>query len=108
MVQGNLRQFELDFPFIKERAQLERSTLPDEAPTLPDTDTTSTTTCPPADQPSEKSEPPSSEQAQDPQLTYTITNMKLKFSELNRELVQLRGLIIHQPSQEEASASAWS
>ena len=98
MVQGNLRQFELDFPLIKERAQQEKSPPPEDIHTLPDTDTTSTPTCPPADQ---KNEPSSSEHAQDPKLTSIITDMKVKFSELERDLVQLRELTSHQVSQEE-------
>ncbi|KAE8292989.1 hypothetical protein D5F01_LYC08082 [Larimichthys crocea] len=53
IVQGNLRQFELDFPLIKGRAQLEKCSPPDDSHTLPDTITTSTPTCPPAEQPSE-------------------------------------------------------
>ena len=36
------------------------------------------------------------------QLTSIITDMKVKFSELERELVQLKELISHQLSQEEA------
>ncbi len=42
MVQGNLKQFEMDFLLIKERAQQEKSTLPDNTLTPPDTDTTPT------------------------------------------------------------------
>ncbi|CAJ1050801.1 DnaJ-like protein subfamily A member 3%2C mitochondrial DnaJ protein Tid-1 [Xyrichtys novacula] len=89
MVQGNLRQFELDFPLIKERAQLENAPFDD------------TPNCPPADQPSEKRETTSAEQAQDPQLTHTITDMKVKFTDLERELVQLRELFSHQLRKEE-------
>ncbi|KAE8293001.1 hypothetical protein D5F01_LYC08094 [Larimichthys crocea] len=83
IVQGHLRQFELDFPLIKGRAQLKKCSPPDDTHTLPDTITTSTPTCPPAEQ------PPSSEQAQEPQLTHIITDMKMEFSELERELASL-------------------
>ncbi|KAI4794616.1 hypothetical protein KUCAC02_031945 [Chaenocephalus aceratus] len=40
------------------------------------------------------------EQAQDPQLNHTITDLKVKFTELERELVQLRELISQQPTQD--------
>ena len=94
MVQGNLKQFELDFPLIKERAQQEKSTPTDNSHTLPATDTIPTT-----DQPPEENRPTNPEQAQDPQLNHTITDMKVKFTELERELVQLRELLSQQPTQ---------
>ncbi|KAI9538426.1 hypothetical protein NQZ68_014170 [Dissostichus eleginoides] len=98
MVQGNLTPFELDFLLIKERAQQEKSAPTDNNHTLPETDTTPTSGCPAAD-PEEK-EPTGPEPAQDPQLDRAITDLKVKFTELERELVQLRELISQQPAQD--------
>ncbi|KAK1901105.1 Dynactin subunit 1 [Dissostichus eleginoides] len=98
MVQGNLTPFELDFLLIKERAQQGKSAPTDNNHTLPETDTTPTSGCPAAD-PEEK-EPTGPEPAQDPQLDRAITDLKVKFTELERELVQLRELTSQQPAQD--------
>ncbi|KAJ8273846.1 hypothetical protein GJAV_G00106140 [Gymnothorax javanicus] len=94
MVQGNLKLFEIDFLLIKERAQQERSSSTDSSQTLPDTHSCLTT-----EQPPEEKEPTSPEHVQDPQLNHTITDLKVKFTDLERELVQLRELISQQPCQ---------
>ncbi|KAI4798539.1 hypothetical protein KUCAC02_021970 [Chaenocephalus aceratus] len=98
MVQGNFTQCGLDFLLIKERAQQEKSAPTENNHTLPETDTTPTSGCPTADP--EEGEPAGPEQAQDPQLNHTITDLKVKFTELERELVQLRELISQQPTQD--------
>ncbi|KAI9535930.1 hypothetical protein NQZ68_039030 [Dissostichus eleginoides] len=95
MVQGNLTPFELDFLLIKERAQQEKSAPTDNNHTLPETDTTPTSGCPPADPEEEPTGP-----EPDPQLDRAITDLKVKFIELERELVQLRELISQQPAQD--------
>ncbi|XP_078023017.1 uncharacterized protein LOC144462725 [Epinephelus lanceolatus] len=92
MVQGNLKLFEMDFLLIKERAQQERSSSTDSSQ-VP------APSCLTTEQPPEEKEPTSPEQVQDPQLNRTITELKVKFTELERELVQLRELIIQQPCQ---------
>jgi len=89
MVQGNLTQFELDFLLIKERAQQEKSAPTENNHTLPETDTTPTSGCPTADP--EERELSGPEQAQDPPLNHTITDLKVKFTEMERELIQLGG-----------------
>ncbi|KAF3850426.1 hypothetical protein F7725_012198 [Dissostichus mawsoni] len=48
----------------------------------------------------EEKEPTGPEPAQDPQLDRAITDLKVKFTELERELVQLRELISQQPAQD--------
>ncbi|KAK1891952.1 Platelet-activating factor acetylhydrolase IB subunit beta like [Dissostichus eleginoides] len=84
--------------YHEERAQQEKSAPTDNNHTLPETETTPTSGCPAAD-PEEK-EPTGPEPAQDPQLDRAITDLKVKFTELERELVQLRELISQQPAQD--------
>ncbi|KAF3855955.1 hypothetical protein F7725_016678, partial [Dissostichus mawsoni] len=96
MVQGNLTPFELDFLLIKERAQQEKSAPTDNNHTLPETDTTPTSGCPAAD-PEEK-EPTGPEPAQDPQLDRAITDLKVKFTELERELPTAQDTRVQQDS----------
>lgn len=98
MVQGNRKQFESDFILIKKRAQQEKSAPTVNTHILPDTDTTPTSSCPTRDQPPQENEPTSPEQVQDPQLNHTINDIKVKFTELERELVQLREIISQQPT----------
>ncbi|XP_049459029.1 bromodomain-containing protein DDB_G0280777-like [Epinephelus fuscoguttatus] len=82
----------MDFLLIKERAQQERSSSTDSSQ-VP------APSCLTTEQPPEEKEPTSPEQVQDPQLNRTITELKVKFTELERELVQLRELISQQPCQ---------
>ncbi|KAF3856598.1 hypothetical protein F7725_017321, partial [Dissostichus mawsoni] len=89
MVQGNLTPFELDFLLIKERAQQEKSAPTDNNHTLPETDTTPTSGCPLL-----------TLRRRSPPLDRAITDLKVKFTELERELVQLRELISQQPAQD--------
>ncbi|KAK7889698.1 hypothetical protein WMY93_025258 [Mugilogobius chulae] len=88
LIQGNIKQFEIDFLCIKERAQHEKATSNDISQTQPHNTCSQTT-----EQPPEEKEPTSSEQPQDPQLNLAITNLMVKFTELEREVVHQRELI---------------
>lgn len=94
MVQGNLKLFKMDFPLIKERAKQEKASSTDIPQILPKFTCSETT-----EQPYEEKEPTSPEQLQDPQLNLTITDLKVKFTDLERDMVHLRELVSQQPQQ---------
>ncbi|KAM9415602.1 uncharacterized protein ACWYII_024383 [Salvelinus alpinus] len=87
MVQGNHKQFQLDFHLIKELAQQEKLSLDKDTPTPSGSDQTSSPYNPTDEQPSANSQPPSTEHS-------SLIEMKDKFTQLEVRQVELEQQVI--------------
>ena len=87
MVQGNRKQFQLDFHLTKEIAQQEKLSLEKDTPTPSGSDQTSSLHKPTDEQPQAESQPPSTEY-------YSLIEIKDTFTQLDVWQVELKQQVI--------------